>query len=134
MIDAQYWSSTEYVGTTMNGAATVFGVNFVLESSGETVLRAPSGEEIVVPSPVAGGEYVDLQIGRSDDTKTYLRLYIPPDDSAAAAMAAREKFPAFAEYFVASGVIQSQCPGGGTCTKTCRDRNGKLYCCQWDCD
>lgn len=27
-IDAQYWSSTEYVGTTMNGAATVFGVNF----------------------------------------------------------------------------------------------------------
>jgi uncharacterized protein DUF1566/EF hand domain-containing protein len=28
LIDAQYWSSTEYVGTTMNGAATVFGVNF----------------------------------------------------------------------------------------------------------
>jgi hypothetical protein len=27
-IDAQYWSSTEYVGTTMNGDATVFGVNF----------------------------------------------------------------------------------------------------------
>jgi len=27
-IDAQYWSSTEYVGTTMNGSATVFGVNF----------------------------------------------------------------------------------------------------------
>lgn len=27
-IDAQYWSSTQYVGTTMNGAATVFGVNF----------------------------------------------------------------------------------------------------------
>jgi hypothetical protein len=27
-IDAQYWSSTEYVGTTMNGEATVFGVNF----------------------------------------------------------------------------------------------------------
>jgi hypothetical protein len=27
-IDAQYWSSTEYVGTTMNGQATVFGVNF----------------------------------------------------------------------------------------------------------
>ena len=27
-IDAQYWSSTEYVGTTMGGAATVFGVNF----------------------------------------------------------------------------------------------------------
>ncbi len=27
-IDAQYWSSTEYVSTTMNGDATVFGVNF----------------------------------------------------------------------------------------------------------
>lgn len=28
-IDAQTWSSTEYVGTTMNGDATVFGVNFI---------------------------------------------------------------------------------------------------------
>jgi len=28
IIDAQYWSSTEYVATTMNGDATVFGVNF----------------------------------------------------------------------------------------------------------
>jgi hypothetical protein len=28
MIDAQYWSSTEYVSTTMNGSHTVFGVNF----------------------------------------------------------------------------------------------------------
>ncbi|MBN1657306.1 MAG: DUF1566 domain-containing protein [Anaerolineae bacterium] len=28
LIDAQYWSSTEYVGTTMNGVATAFGVNF----------------------------------------------------------------------------------------------------------
>jgi hypothetical protein len=28
IIDAQYWSCTEYVGTTMSGAATVFGVNF----------------------------------------------------------------------------------------------------------
>ncbi len=27
-IDAQYWSSTEYVGLTMNGQTTVFGVNF----------------------------------------------------------------------------------------------------------
>lgn len=27
-IDAQYWSATEYVGRTMRGAATVFGVNF----------------------------------------------------------------------------------------------------------
>ncbi len=28
IIDAQYWSATEYVGTTMNNDATVFGVNF----------------------------------------------------------------------------------------------------------
>lgn len=28
MIDAQYWSSTEYVSTSMGGAHTVFGVNF----------------------------------------------------------------------------------------------------------
>jgi len=28
IIDAQYWSSTEYLGTTMNGNATVLGVNF----------------------------------------------------------------------------------------------------------
>jgi len=28
LIDAQYWSSTEYVGQTMRGKATVFGVNF----------------------------------------------------------------------------------------------------------
>lgn len=27
-IDAQYWSSTEYVGTTMGGSPTTFGVNF----------------------------------------------------------------------------------------------------------
>jgi hypothetical protein len=28
IIDAQYWSSTEYVGTTMGGNPTAFGVNF----------------------------------------------------------------------------------------------------------
>ncbi len=28
VIDGQYWSSTEYVGTTMNNDPTVFGVNF----------------------------------------------------------------------------------------------------------
>ncbi len=29
IIDAQTWSATEYVGSTMNGDATVFGVNFI---------------------------------------------------------------------------------------------------------
>ncbi|MCK5158178.1 MAG: DUF1566 domain-containing protein, partial [Candidatus Heimdallarchaeota archaeon] len=28
IIDSQYWSSTEYISTTMDDAATVFGVNF----------------------------------------------------------------------------------------------------------
>ena len=28
-IDARYWSSSEYVGLTMRGSATVFGVHFV---------------------------------------------------------------------------------------------------------
>lgn len=28
IIDSQFWSATQYVGTTMGGAATVFGVNF----------------------------------------------------------------------------------------------------------
>ncbi|MBK1647657.1 DUF1566 domain-containing protein [Rhabdochromatium marinum] len=28
IIDAQYWSATQYISTTMNGAATAFGVNF----------------------------------------------------------------------------------------------------------
>jgi hypothetical protein len=28
IIDAQYWSGTEYLGTTMGGSATTFGVNF----------------------------------------------------------------------------------------------------------
>lgn len=28
IIDAQYWSSTQYVSTTINGAVTIFGVNF----------------------------------------------------------------------------------------------------------
>ena len=28
LIDAQYWSNTKYVGTTMNGDETAFGVNF----------------------------------------------------------------------------------------------------------
>ncbi len=28
LIDVQYWSATEYAGTTMGGAPTVFGVNF----------------------------------------------------------------------------------------------------------
>jgi hypothetical protein len=28
IIDAQYWSTTEYLGTTMNSNTTVFGVNF----------------------------------------------------------------------------------------------------------
>ena len=43
IIDAQYWSSTEYVSTTMNGDATTFGVNFADGSKG-TVRATPEAE------------------------------------------------------------------------------------------
>ncbi|MEZ4388856.1 MAG: DUF1566 domain-containing protein [Candidatus Krumholzibacteriia bacterium] len=41
IIDSQYWSATEYVGTTMNGDHTVFGVNFAdgrIKGYGTTIM------------------------------------------------------------------------------------------------
>ncbi len=47
-IDSQYWSSTEYVGLTMRGAATVFGVNFADgRIKGYPRDRGPRGEAAV---------------------------------------------------------------------------------------
>jgi hypothetical protein len=46
IIDAQYWSSTEYVGTTMGGSPTTFGVNFAdgrIKGYGRT---SPRGDEM----------------------------------------------------------------------------------------
>ena len=44
IIDAQYWSSTAYVGTTMNNAATAFGVNFADGRIKGYPLLSPHGE------------------------------------------------------------------------------------------
>ncbi|HPQ40600.1 MAG TPA: DUF1566 domain-containing protein [bacterium] len=52
LIDAQYWSSTEYVSTTMGGDATAFGVNFadgrIKGYPSEPV--GPPGEEFLMTS------------------------------------------------------------------------------------
>lgn len=48
VIDCQDWSSTEYVSTTMNGDATVFGVNFCdgrIKGYPKIMLIPPSGAE-----------------------------------------------------------------------------------------
>ena len=39
VIDAQYWSSTEYVSTTMNGNPTTFGVNFAMATAQLPTMR-----------------------------------------------------------------------------------------------
>ena len=55
VIDAQYWSSTEYVSTTMNNSATVFGVNFAdgrIKGYGKT---SPRGEMLEFVRYVRGG-------------------------------------------------------------------------------
>lgn len=44
IIDAQYWSSTPYVGTTMNNDATIFGVNFADGRIKGYPLVSPRGE------------------------------------------------------------------------------------------
>ena len=44
IIDAQYWSGTPYVGTTMNNAATAFGVNFADGRIKGYPLVSPRGE------------------------------------------------------------------------------------------
>lgn len=46
IIDAQYWSSTEYVSTTMGGSATTFGVNFADGRIKGYGRELPNGSEI----------------------------------------------------------------------------------------
>jgi hypothetical protein len=47
LIDAQYWSSTEYVGRTMRGDATAFGFNFADgRIKGYPRERTPRGDEV----------------------------------------------------------------------------------------
>ena len=62
-IDAQYVSSTEYVGTTMNGDFTVFGVNFAdgrIKGYGTT---APGGSEKLFEIRLVRG---DTTYGKND--------------------------------------------------------------------
>jgi ribonuclease BN (tRNA processing enzyme) len=46
IIDSQYWTSTEYVSTTMNGSATVFGVNFADGRIKGYPRQSPRGENL----------------------------------------------------------------------------------------
>ena len=46
IIDAQFWSSTEYVSTTMGGVATTFGVNFADGRIKGYGRNGPMGEEM----------------------------------------------------------------------------------------
>jgi hypothetical protein len=58
-IDAQYWSSTMYVSTTMNGNATAFGVNFAdgrIKGYGSEV-RDPNGRDNRYVRYVRGNTY-----------------------------------------------------------------------------
>ena len=58
IIDAQFWSSTEYVGTTMGGDATTFGVNF----ADGRIKGYPSGTD----GPFTKTEYVYFVRGNPD--------------------------------------------------------------------
>jgi ribonuclease BN (tRNA processing enzyme) len=54
IIDGQYWSSTEYVSTTMNGMATVFGVNFADGRIKGYPKTTPRGENLLYVRYVRG--------------------------------------------------------------------------------
>ncbi len=58
-IDAQYWSSTEYVSTTMDGDHTVFGVNFADGRIKGYGTSRPDGSEML--------QFVRYVRGASDD-------------------------------------------------------------------
>ena len=88
LIDAQYWSNTEYVGTTMNGNATVFGVNFADGRIKGYPKQKPSGTENAqfvryVRGNISYGDntYVDNDDGTITDLATGLMWQ--KDDSGA---------------------------------------------------
>lgn len=78
-IDAQYVSSTEYVGTTMNGDSTVFGVNFAdgrIKGYGRTM---PGGMEKLFEVKLVRGnidyginDFIDNEDGTISDYSTGL--------------------------------------------------------------
>lgn len=78
LIDAQYWSSTQYMGLTMNGDSTTFGVNFadgrIKGYPNEPV--GPPGQQFYMTSfvrYVRGNSYGENQFAdNNDDTITDL--------------------------------------------------------------
>jgi len=80
IVDAQYWSATEYVSTTMHGDATVFGVNFADgRIKGYPRDRGPGGlpathyvRYVRGPSGYGVNQYVDNQDGTITDTASGL--------------------------------------------------------------
>ncbi len=54
MIDAQYWSTTEYVSTTMGGDPTAFGVNFAHGRIKGYPITSPRGENLLFVRYVRG--------------------------------------------------------------------------------
>lgn len=77
VIDAQYWSATEYVATTMNGNPTVFGVNFADGRIKGYPRSSPGGEMRQFVRYVRGPAYgqnalVDNGDGTVTDTATGL--------------------------------------------------------------
>ncbi len=78
LIDAQYWSSTQYAGLTMNGDSTSFGVNFAdgRIKGYPNELVGPPGQQFIKTSfvrYVRGNDYGDNQfIINSDNTVTDL--------------------------------------------------------------
>lgn len=79
IIDSQYWSSTEYVSTTMRGDHTVFGVNFAdgrIKGYGTSMPNGSIKESLVIcvrgPSEYGINNFVDNGDGTVTDQATSL--------------------------------------------------------------
>lgn len=78
IIDAQFWSSTRYVSTTMGGAPTAFGVNFADGRIKGYPITSPRGESRMFVRYVRGSStfdqsnYVDNGDGTISDTVSSL--------------------------------------------------------------
>lgn len=78
VIDAQFWSSTQYIGTTMGGNATAFGFNFADGRIKGYPISSPRGETLQYVRYVRGGTnygvnaFVDNGNGTITDNATGL--------------------------------------------------------------
>lgn len=100
-IDAQYWSSTEYVGTTMTGNATAFGVNFADGRIKGYPTHDKLGEALYVRgNPDYGvNAFVDNGDGTATDTATGL-MWVTVDSGSAMTW---EEALAYAEGLTTAG-------------------------------